>query len=72
MILTTTQAQAAYNAMAELNNVGAALTAFVGSAEVDTRDGVRVVLRDKPNGLRCFDVENYADQAAFAAAYGLK
>lgn len=71
-ILTTAQAQAVYSAMCALNNIGAVIDVEIpggcgGTRIQETFTGsVRIEQRwdDRKS-------ERYADQAAFAAAYGL-
>ncbi|PJM72083.1 hypothetical protein [Achromobacter ruhlandii] len=74
LILTTVQAQAVYSAMCALNNLGRVGGSVIIPKEPDQRDEPRVswnflgvtVYQDLT-----FHKEFYADQAAFAAAYGL-
>lgn len=75
-ILNQAQAEAVYSAMCALNNVGARLDAFLENAfhAREMADG-RVVVHIVPNvtfpGSHAAEPEIYADQTAFAAAYGL-
>lgn len=72
MILNQAQAQAVYRAMCELNNVGGVIEVRIGAIEVvDFSAGVSVVRRDRANGLRLVEGEDYINQEAFAAAYGV-
>ncbi len=76
MILTKSQAEAVYSAMCALNNVNARCM-----AELDRKDFLnykRVVERDEDTIYivnvvvgRANKIENYDNQAAFAAAYGV-
>lgn len=73
MILTTAQAEAAYNAMCALNNVGA----DTGRVRIDVAvvawgsTGASVELVRSHRDAKA-ERENYASQAAFATAYGLQ
>lgn len=68
MILKQAQAEAVYSAMVALNNVGGI------SGDLTLSEGLRVqwlksvTVRDGLSGPR----EEYPNQAAFAAAYGLQ
>lgn len=68
MILNKSQAEAVYGAMCALNNVGGIC------GDLTLSEGLRVqwlqcvVVRDGLSGPR----EEYPNQAAFAAAYGLQ
>lgn len=70
LILTTAQAQAVYSAMCALNAVGGKIETYIDEAFALVREQfsgcVRVVSIRSDGKL-----EEYADQAAFAAAYGL-
>lgn len=76
LILNKSQAEAVYSAMCALNNVSARIKAQFGDVSTDgvnvfeeVDDTVTVVR------VRHYDVleaENYANQAAFATAYGLQ
>lgn len=76
LILTTAQAQAVYSAMCALKSVGAKLDTEVpvGSAG----SGMIARVYEAHSGAvavcagRSDPVEHYVDQAAFAAAYGLR
>lgn len=72
LILTTAQAQAVYSAMCALNQVGGGqVEAYVDAAFALVREhlsGCVRVVSIRENDKR----EEYADQAAFAAAYGLR
>ncbi len=68
-ILDQSQAEAVYSAMCHLNNVGGALSALIGGIRVEETHcgGVQVWAlhtNSKP--------EHYANQSAFATAYGLQ
>lgn len=73
MLLTKAQAEAVYSAMCALNNVGAA----TGRVRIDlavvawgsTGASVELVRSHRDSKA---ERENYADQSAFAAAYGLQ
>ncbi len=66
MILTQAQARAVYDAMAALNNVdGTCRTLHVGHAIISTDFAGQIWIYDPKAD------ENYANPAAFAAAYGL-
>lgn len=70
MILTMAQAQAIYAAMCELNNVGGRL-----GCEIDVFTHVKEMASGAiyvSHDTRNSGVERHADQAAFAAAYGLE
>lgn len=70
MILNKSQAEAVYSAMAALNNLG---TVYLFKVEYPTY-GVRAAIGDPVTvrgGEDSYEIETYADQAAFAAAYGL-
>lgn len=71
LILTPAQAQAVYSAMCALNQVGGGqVEAYVDAAFALVRQhlsGCVRVVSIRENDKR----EEYADQAAFAAAYGL-
>lgn len=73
-ILNKARAEAVYNAMCSLNNVGAKINALMNDGDVSVqemhRSGKVVVtsLELLPT-TRLF--ESYPSQAAFAAAYGL-
>ena len=66
-ILNQAQAEAVYNAMCHLNNVGMRLDANIKSTRVveGPRGGIMVFGYAQ-------DTEHYADQSAFATAYGLR
>lgn len=67
LILTTAQAEAVYGAMCALNNIDARLDARVGPTRVyETLSGTVVV------SAYALPTEDYANQAAFAAAYNLE
>lgn len=72
LILTTAQAQAVYSAMCALNQVGGGqVEAYVDAAFALVREhhsGCVRVVSIRENDKR----EEYSDQAAFAAAYGLR
>lgn len=67
MILNQSQAQAVFNAMAELNNVGGLLNCRM-ERNITVTDG-------GDGGIVVFDgrtgTELYEDQLAFASAYGV-
>ena len=70
MILNQSQAEAVYSAMIALNNV----SGHIARIELD---GSEVRIRETPYGRVFVDAmdgaqETYADQTAFAAAYGLQ
>lgn len=70
MILTQAQAEAVYSAMCALNNVGARIAASIDGGEnevCEMHDGTVVIHANF--GLT---KEQHANQAAFAAAYGLQ
>ena len=69
MILIQTEAETVYSAMRALNNVGGRLHAML-----DQDHKVHVVETDRSIEIWTEGggpVESYADQSAFAAAYGL-
>jgi len=76
-ILNQSQAEAVYSAMCHLNNVGARIDVFLDKAfhAREMADG-RVVIYIVPSvtfpGSHDAGPEIYADQAAFATAYGLQ
>jgi hypothetical protein len=77
-LLTPAQAEAVYSAMCALNNVGAKLKAAFGSWPPLGKDGTNVFENESGvvRVVRCVgyelaEDEEYADQATFAAAYGL-
>lgn len=63
-ILTQAQAEAVYSAMCALNNVLGSLCCRI--------DGIRIEAWDVIHITDDTRTENYADQPAFAAAYGLQ
>lgn len=73
LILTTAQAQAVYSAMCALNASGL----IVGKLMADNDAGQRIEIEPfEADGVRVWNsvigrAERHADQAAFAAAYGL-
>lgn len=74
LILTTAQAQAVYSAMCALNNLGRVGGSVIIPKEPDQRDEPRVswnFLGVTVHQDLTFHKEFYADQSAFAAAYGL-
>lgn len=66
MILNQAQAEAVYSAMCALNNIGGRIDARIGYTRVNetVSAGILVTAPDH-------STEQYNDQAAFAAAYGL-
>lgn len=67
MILNQSQAEAVYSAMCELNNVGGKVN--------NLHVGRAVVSADVGNAIHVYNPEadeHYADQSAFATAYGLQ
>ena len=75
-ILNKTQAEAVYSAMCALNNVGARVKATIGDLSIE---GVNVfeMMSGEVNiamvgDYDVLDSETYADQSAFATAYGLQ
>lgn len=71
LILTTAQAQAVYSAMCALNAVGGKVETYIDEAFALVREqfsGCVRVVSIRGDGNR----EEYADQSAFAAAYGLR
>ena len=74
-ILTKTQAEAVYSAMCALNNPGGRLDAFLeGCFHVRSMTDGRVIVH-RVTGFAhppAAEPEIYADQAAFATAYGLQ
>lgn len=76
-ILNKSQAEAVYTAMCALNNVVARVDAFLDKVfhAREMADG-RVVINIVPNvtfpGSHGADPEIYANQSAFATAYGLQ
>jgi hypothetical protein len=77
MILNQAQAEAVYSAMCALNNVGAMLRVETFNAHrhavtvIEDHAGVNVTM-NIGGIVRELDRERYANQAAFAAAYGLQ
>lgn len=74
LILTTAQAQAVYSAMCALNNLGRVGGSVIIPKEPDQSDEPRVswnFLGVTVHQDLTFHKEYYADQSAFAAAYGL-
>ena len=70
MILNQVQAEAVYSAMRALNNVGGRIAAALDGGEreiCEMHDGTIIIHSDF--GLK---KEQHANQAAFAAAYGLQ
>lgn len=75
-ILSQAQAEAIYTAMSALNNVGARIDCFAEKqfSAREMADG-RIVVHPQNDSVFPFrpeEPEVYADQAAFAAAYGLQ
>lgn len=75
LILTIQQAQAVYGAMCALNNVSGSVKASIAQGRGDEiratelDDGSISILYVEAG--KAADIERYADQSAFAAAYGL-
>lgn len=79
LILTKAQAEAIYSAMCALNNVGGKVDAYVPNLSNPAKKGHLVAVREM--GATTVEVragfdeeeerEDYRNQAAFAAAYGL-
>lgn len=79
LILTKAQAEAIYSAMCVLNNVGGKVDAYVPNLSNPAKKGHLVAVREM--GATTIEVragfaeeeerEDYRNQAAFAAAYGL-
>lgn len=76
LILTPAQAEAVYSAMCALNNIGARLDAFdldADGLEIRNRTNGEIVIGYiVSNAKRGTVLESYADQSAFATAYGLQ
>lgn len=68
MILNQAQAEAVYSAMCALNNVGGICGDLTFSEGLRVQWLQCVIVRDGLSGPR----EEYRNQAAFAAAYGLQ
>lgn len=77
MILNQAQAEAVYSAMCALNNVGGRSHVRINAARGglihvnELPDGAIQLWRGDAVGYPTGAIENYADQSAFAAAYGL-
>ncbi|MDR2333709.1 MAG: hypothetical protein LBE61_09515 [Burkholderiaceae bacterium] len=77
LILTQPQAEAVYSAMCALNSVGGSINASFESAAITVtglrKGGFSVIRHRVPNGFPFSgsQQEDYADQSAFAAVYGL-
>ncbi len=73
-ILTKTQAEAVYSAMCALNNVGAHLDARIYSAAIRVQEmpGGMIVVHRPVHNAPSAEQETYANQSAFATAYGLQ
>ena len=79
-ILSQAQAEAVYSAMCALNNVGGKVDAYVPNLSNPAKKGHLVVVREM--GATAIEVragfaegaerEDYRNQAAFAASYGLR
>lgn len=72
LILNQAQAEAVYSAMCALNNVGGRIDVLIPNP-----GGVIVQVQEMQHGevwvfFGSLGSENYADQSAFAAAYGLQ
>lgn len=65
-ILTTSQADAVYSAMCELNNVSGYLDAVIQGIRVKEHANGAVQITSKGKS------EDYANQSAFATAYGVQ
>ena len=76
LILNQSQAEAVYSAMCHLNNVGGRLHATLeqdGAVHVrETGQGIQVWINEGEHLAPGCEVEQYADQSAFATAYGLQ
>ncbi len=66
-LLSTAQAQAVYDAMCSMNNVGGFISAHIQLISVKTIGGRFIVIEDHSTGAR----EDYDGQHPFAAAYDL-
>ena len=79
MILTKPQAEAVYNAICELNNVGGKVDASVPNLSNPKKHGHSVVVREMSAGVievragfaEGAEREDYHNQSAFATAYGI-
>jgi hypothetical protein len=70
MILSQAQAEAVYSAMCALNNIGALYLLRVEYSTYGIRCSIDGVI-DVRGGDDSYEIETYANQSEFAAAYNL-